>query len=250
MSNFLARLPIIRSILAQPFVTATGTAAFIHSCWTLSTMFNGIEPAQFSWQWLAWVVPGALIAFAIDLGQIVTSAELRSGERTKAKYGTFATFAVFTYLLQFVYMIQHVPTLDVSMGVRAEWQPLATLIRDACIFLIPALLPIGTVMYTFSYGKPKKLPNANKPPIGDKPLPTVARNESMSLVAVARSNGTELTVGVTNQPNQVDRALTLYVQHPELRDRPSRWLEDNVQDQWGKIGRNAWTAANKAEMQS
>lgn len=237
VSSFLAHLPIIRQILAQPLVTATGAAAFIHSSWTLATLFGGIEPSQFTWQWLAWLVPGALIAFAVDLGQIVTSAELRSGERSRAKYATFATFAAFTYLLQMIYMIEHVPALGVSAGVRAEWVGLVTLIRDSSIFFIPALLPLSTLLYTFSYGKPKKQ-SASKPV-------TVASKEEVSLVAVARSNGTELTVGVTNKPSMVDRARAKYANDVTLRGKPTRWLEDNAADEWGKIGRNAWNEAKR-----
>ena len=241
-SNFLARLPIVRQILAQPLVTATGAAAFIHSSWTLATLFGGIEPKQFTGDWLAWLVPGALIAFAVDLGQIVTSAELRSGERSKAKYATFATFAAFTYLLQMIYMIEHVPALGIAPGVRADFVPLVTVIRDSAIFFIPALLPLSTLLYTFSYGKPKKQPVT-------KPVTVVpqgqANKEELSLVAVARSNGTELTVGVSNKPSMVDRARAKYASDVTLRDKPTRWLEENAADEWGKIGRNAWNEARK-----
>jgi len=238
MTTFLSRMPFIRLMLAQPLVTATGAAAFIHSSWTLATLFGGIEPIQFTWQWLAWLVPGALIAFAVDLGQIVTSSELRSGERSRAKYATFATFAGFTYLLQMIYMIEHVPALAVSAGVRAEWIPLVTLIRDSAIFFIPALLPLSTLLYTFSYGKPKKPTTAK--------LVTTANKEETALVAFAKSNGTELTVGVTNKPSQLARARAKLDSDVALRDRPTRWLEGNVTDEWGKIGRNVWGEAKRS----
>lgn len=141
----------LKHIFEQPFVFATGLAALAHSTWALATLFTGEEPhPQFSGAWFAWVIPAFLIAFAMDVGQIVTSAEIRSGQRTFTKYVTFGVFALATYFLQWLYIVHHIPALDLADGVRADWSEMVTTIRDLAIFIIPALLPASTLLYTFS----------------------------------------------------------------------------------------------------
>lgn len=146
-------MKIIKHILAQPFVFSTGLAALFHSTWSLGTLFAGKEPyPQFTPAWFAWVVPSFFIAFAMDVGQIVTSSEIRAGNHTRVKYLTFATFAVATYYLQWLYIVHHMPQLDLADGVRGEWSGLTGLMRDAAIWIIPAMLPLSTLLYTFSGG--------------------------------------------------------------------------------------------------
>jgi len=142
---------MFRHIASQPFIVSTGLAALFHSTWALATLFTGKEPyPQFTGEWFAWVVPAALIAFALDVGQVVTSAEIRAGHKKTAKYVTFAVFALATYFLQWLYMIHHIPALELSEGVRDEWAFIVTLFRDCAIWVIPALLPLSTLLYTFS----------------------------------------------------------------------------------------------------
>ena len=141
---------ILRHIASQPFVFTTGLAALAHSTWALATLFAGEEPVQFTVAWFAWLIPALLIAFALDVGQIVTSAEIRAGQKRMVKYVTFAVFALATYFLQWLYMVHHVPLLELSEGVRSEWAFAVTLLRDCSIWVIPALLPLSTLLYTFS----------------------------------------------------------------------------------------------------
>lgn len=144
-------MDILKHLLKQPFVASTGIAALVHSTWALGTLFSGKEPAvQFSASWFAWVIPAFLIAFALDVGQIATSAEIRAGHRNRRKYATFAVFALATYYLQWLYMAHHMPALELAPGVRETWAGTAQLIRDAAIWFIPALLPLSTLLYTFS----------------------------------------------------------------------------------------------------
>lgn len=142
---------ILKHLWQQPFVASTGVAALVHSTWSLGTLFSGKEPAaQFSFEWFAWLIPAFLIAFALDVGQIATSGEIRAGKRNWRKYATFAVFAIATYYLQWLYMAHHMPLLDLAPGVRS-WSALALPIRDAAIWFIPALLPLSTLLYTFSH---------------------------------------------------------------------------------------------------
>lgn len=145
---------LYNTIREQPFVFATGLAALIHSTWALATLFTGPEPAQFQVNWFAWLIPALLIAFSLDVGQIVTSAEIRSGQRTLAKYATFAVFALATYYLQWTYLTAHVPALPMGAGVSQNWQGIAIGLRDASIWIVPALLPLSTLLYTFSHTAP------------------------------------------------------------------------------------------------
>lgn len=154
----------------QPFIVATGVAAFAHSTWTLGTWFAGMQPVVtanlldggLNGAWVAqslhllfWLLPAALIAFALDVGQIATSADIQRGQRTKTKYATFAVFAVATYYLQWLYLAHHMPVVSMSEGINVDMLPLANMMRDVSIWFIPLLLPLSTLLYTFSHADAK-----------------------------------------------------------------------------------------------
>lgn len=145
-------MKLLKHILNQPFIAATGLAALAHSTWSLGTLFAGPEPAQGSPAWFAWLLPALLIAFSLDVGQITTSAEIRAGDRRRAKYATFAVLAMATYFLQWIYIAHHMPLLALAPGVRETWGGFATLVRDSALWVIPGLLPLSTLLYTFSTG--------------------------------------------------------------------------------------------------
>ena len=140
------------------FVISTGLAALTHSTWTLSTMFGGMEPVQFSQSWWWWILPGFAIAFAFDVGQIAISIDLRRGERSRSKYIAFAVLAIAIYYLQWLYMASHVPLIPFGQGMSQGAIPAASLLRDFAVWIIPGLLPLATTLYTFSYEKPKRQP--------------------------------------------------------------------------------------------
>lgn len=142
----------LQHIWQQPFIFATGIAALIHSTWALGTLFSGYAPVVdwTSWDWYEWFVPALLIAFALDVGQISTSSQIRDEGLTFARGFTFLIFAIATYYLQWLYMAVHMPLLEVSEGVTGGHAVFATELRNIAIWLIPALLPISTVSYTFS----------------------------------------------------------------------------------------------------
>lgn len=145
----------LKHITEQPFVVATGLAAFLHSTWALGTLFAGKQPdADFNWQFAGWIIPAALIAFALDVGQIATAAEIRAGQRTTGKFTTFIIFAVSTYYLQWVYMANHMPALELAPGVAERWKDAPQIIHDLALWIIPALLPLSTALYTLSSADP------------------------------------------------------------------------------------------------
>lgn len=145
------------------FISATAFAALVHSTWTLGTMFAGMQPtitaavgtAAF-WpelvKSLAWHAPAFAIAFSLDVGQVVTSADLRRGEKTQAKYAVFFIFAVATFYLQMIYMVAHVPHVPLGTGVASWMREFVQTSVDHAILIIPFLLPASTLLYTFSYG--------------------------------------------------------------------------------------------------
>lgn len=159
---------IYKHVVEQPFIFATGIAALVHSTWSIGTLFSGKQPpAGVTVEFIGWIVPAFLIAFALDVGQIATSAEIRAGNRSWAKYATFGIFAVSTFYLQWLYIAHHMPALELSFGVRAEWSWFATLLRDASIWIIPAFLPLSTLMYTFSSD------HATASPVQESPIAVV-----------------------------------------------------------------------------
>lgn len=158
-------------LLQNPFISATAAAALVHSTWTLAVMFAGEPPVvTMSWSWVTvselftfavYWGSAAAIAFALDVGQVVTSAEIRGmnvrglswWKQTKQvapKLLTFTVFAGATWYLQFLYMAHHMPNLILADGIRDEWATTVTLMRDFAVFFIPALLPLSTLLYTFS----------------------------------------------------------------------------------------------------
>ena len=141
----------------QPLIFATGLAALVHSTWSLGTMFSGEQPSVESItsnigyvHFAGWIIPALLIAFALDIGQIITSHEIRTRGMTKARGVTFVVFALATYYLQWLYMAHHMPRLEMAEGISAIHLAAALQLKDMGLWLIPALLPLSTLLYTFS----------------------------------------------------------------------------------------------------
>lgn len=139
---------IFRHAFSQPFVFATGLAALVHSTWALGTLFSGQQPE--GWHLVGWLIPALLIAFALDVGQIVTSWEIREHGLSLGRGVTFFVFAGATYYLQWLYIAHHMPALEIAAGVSATAKGTAISMRDAALWIVPALLPLSTLLYTFS----------------------------------------------------------------------------------------------------
>ena len=135
------------------FIAAAGLAAFVHSTWSLATFFTGSEPdkALDGGTWLLWLIPAALIAFAIDVGQVNTAQEISNGQHTWKKYITFGIFAAATYYLQWLYIVHHMPKIALAPGLDPTALPTIQAIRNAAIWILPALLPLSTLLYTLSH---------------------------------------------------------------------------------------------------
>lgn len=192
---------MIKHLIRSPFVAATGAAAFVHSTWTLGVLFGGSHPTLSDWQtlisYLLWVTPAALIAFALDVGQVATSIQIAEahdgGRRPYAKYLTFVIFAAATYYLQWFHLVHHLPALELSPAVGAY--PIMTTLKEAAVWFIPALLPLSTLLYTFSshHKQTEAVPAApqveaaleSSPP----PLPAVSINVPMLETAAPLQNG-------------------------------------------------------------
>jgi len=141
-------MKFLTHMFEQPFITATGAAALVHSTWSLGTLFAGEQPD--GWHLLGWLIPALLIAFALDVGQVATSAQIREHGMTISRAVTFVVFAVATYYLQFLYIAHHMPALELSAGISDVHRGTALALRDLAIWLIPALLPLSTLLYTMS----------------------------------------------------------------------------------------------------
>lgn len=182
-------MKLYKHLVEQPFVVATGVAALVHSTWSLGTLFAGPQPDPRTGEllnYIMWVTPALLIAFALDIGQIATSVDIRAGHRTRAKYATFIVLAAATYYLQWLYISHHMPLLALAPGVRDSWGGMATLIRDAAIWIVPMLLPLSTTLYTMSSSGPSLKHVQNAPT--DNPAGTgtalVPVSEAAASVAV------------------------------------------------------------------
>jgi hypothetical protein len=149
-------------MLENPFVTGAGVSALVHSTWSLGTLFSGEQPAFIYdnvWSYFAnvyWLLPALLIAFAMDIGQIETSRKIRHEGLTWQRGLTFFVFALATYYLQFLYIAHHMPALQIQAGVSDFHRIAVTELRNASIWILPALLPLATLLYTLSDDKHAK----------------------------------------------------------------------------------------------
>lgn len=141
---------IFHDLRKQPFLLAVSIAAFIHSAWTFATMFGGLEPTPYhSGDWWAWWLPGAFIAFSIDIGILSIAKRIREGERHRSTIAVFIVLALAMAYAQFVFMAVHMPSIPLAKGVRAEWIGGIQLGLDLTIGIFPFLLPLALILYAF-----------------------------------------------------------------------------------------------------
>lgn len=149
-------MKILNHMKENIFITGAGIAALSHSTWSLGTLFSGNMPVVAindygsMAMWVYWFVPAFLIAFALDIGQINTSHQIRVSGLTWQRGLTFIVFSFATYYLQFLYIAHHMPLLVVESGISAVHIEKVTQLRDAAIWLLPAILPLATFLYTLS----------------------------------------------------------------------------------------------------
>lgn len=160
---------ILKSLWEHKFIAATGVSALIHSTWAIGTLFAGLQPAA-PLELVGWLVPAFLIAFALDMGQIATSSEIRRDGLTLSRGLTFVVFAVATYYCQWIYMVHHMPALPIAPGVSEIAKSTAIYMRDAALWGLPALLPLSTLLYTFSNKKAESKPTSDAPQIEIHPV--------------------------------------------------------------------------------
>lgn len=160
---------VLKSLWEHKFIAATGVSALIHSTWALGTLFAGEQPSA-PLALAGWLIPAFLIAFALDMGQIATSSEIRSEGLTVSRGLTFFVFAAATYYCQWIYMAHHMPALAIAPGVSDIARSTATYMRDAALWIIPLFLPLSTILYTFSNKKAVSKPTEDAPQIEIRPV--------------------------------------------------------------------------------
>jgi hypothetical protein len=140
------------------FILATSLAMLVHSTWTFATLFAGEQPvidgSLQQWiQYLMWVLPALLVANAIDVGQIQTSIKLSQAAATRQRVTlgiTFVTLATAGYYLQWFHLAHHIPQLEFGAGLSPDMAESLVGLKNMSIFIIPALLPLSTILYTLS----------------------------------------------------------------------------------------------------
>jgi len=167
-------MKFLRHMSENLFITFTGIAALVHSTWSLGTMFSGVAPSGDWWAYLGWVIPAFMVAFAMDVGQISTSAAIRHNGLTWQRAVTFCVFAVATYYLQFLYIAHHLPMLELAQGLSTVHRDNVKTAVDAAIWILPLFLPLSTILYTLSGGDKKEQPIA---PTSPEPTILVAKQE-------------------------------------------------------------------------
>jgi len=146
---------ILKHFREQPFVVFVALAALPHSTWAIATYMSGVAPQLNSWgdlpAFLWWVVPALFLAIAMDVGFVVTAGEIRAGNQSKWLVNTFYSLAFASYILQFLFVIHHAPAVPVGAGASPIVSGIGSVIQQICIFILPALLPGATVLYTLAH---------------------------------------------------------------------------------------------------
>jgi len=138
------------------FIIAIGAAAYMHSLWSFGTFLGGTQPDPMQGgvqilHYLGWLIPAALLAFALDVGMIKTSQELRKGKATLAMYAAFGLLATITYTLQWLYSVHHMNAIEIGAGVPESMRGVATSVSNfITVWLLPGALPITAIAYTFA----------------------------------------------------------------------------------------------------
>ncbi len=148
----------IQHLAENPFILLVAVAALIHSTWSVSIMFNGFEPSIADIlgfvRWVWWMLPGFMFAVALDVGQIVSAYSIRQGSKSRvaaaSKLVTFAIMAAFSYALQLIFLLHHIPALSLGEGLSPASQIAARTVLELCAWLIPGMLPLSIVLYTLT----------------------------------------------------------------------------------------------------
>jgi hypothetical protein len=179
-----------KHLLQQPFLVAVSLAAAIHSSWSFSVMFTGLEPhPQFTPAWFAWIAPGMMLAFSVDIGLLSLANQIRSGQRTKGKLLAFAVLSGAMGFLQFLYIAAHQPEVKLGAGIRAEWTGLVTLIRDSAIWVLPLLLPTALILFAFSEAKAQSTESPQIAPTSIETALVVADNPDQLQAVLVPAEG-------------------------------------------------------------
>lgn len=131
-------------------------------------------------------VYGTALFFAVslDVGQISTSFKIqrfhRKGITPYKSYITFAVLGLAIAYLQWFYLVHTMPHLSIAAGVRSNWVNDATWLRDAVLYIFPALLPVTLLLYTFS-GDEEATPQSNQ----TAPLPAILNSITSELPQIA-----------------------------------------------------------------
>jgi hypothetical protein len=187
---------IKHNLFSNIFVAAVAAACFIHGTWTIATITGGNQPildtlsVSAVLQWLFWVIPGALVSFALDIGQFQTSVEIAKehseGRYPVLKYITFFVISLFVYYLQWFHLVHHMPALALSESVLSStYADTVTSIRMAIIWIYPALLPVTILLYTYSQNRKPAASAAATPATFGTAIVTVPKDDASALQPVS-----------------------------------------------------------------
>lgn len=146
-------------LLEHIFIIATSIAMVVHTTWTFGTLFAGPQPVVYPGDistivaYIFWVTPALLVAIAIDVGQIQTSLKLAKSKRLGQKIAlgiTFLALALAGFYLQWFHLAHHIPDIEFGAGLTPETAASLQGLKELAILIIPALLPLSTVLYTLS----------------------------------------------------------------------------------------------------
>lgn len=127
---------------------AISIATMQHTVWSSSFIFEGsipLTPIERVW----WIFNGFLIALTIDIGMFLTARQLRKQFSITA-FVAFIIAALASFYMQLVYTSYHTGDFQFGIGVASQWLNVLKPFIEARVFILPLILPLFAVIYTFS----------------------------------------------------------------------------------------------------
>lgn len=154
---------------------AIAIATFSHTTWAAATVFDGPSPAYqmglegqsfietliMNYAYYRWFFDGALIAIAIDIGMLVAAKELSKKWNWLVLFA-FMVASLASFYTQVMYSLHHTGEFTYGGGVTPGWMNILEPIVDARVVLIPLMLPLFAIIYTFARISQEKLLEADE----------------------------------------------------------------------------------------
>lgn len=176
---------------------AISIATFSHTVWAASFAFEGMPPADGTWDMILWQLKGSLIAVAIDLGMLLSARVIARSRTTNwSMIVAFLVAAISSFYTQLLYILYHTGDFKIGSGVGQYWTDALVPLVDAKVLILPLLLPFLGIIYTIArVGQEKKAHNEAEERRKSAPVTVEQVLKQTQPIALQNSGVEQLTSG-------------------------------------------------------